>query len=395
MSGRRYEIDTDELLNLSRDMIRIPSVFSQEAEISQFIFDRLQSWDLHPRKVPVDGYGDCVVAEAGAPGGPAIAFNGHMDTVEVMKGWVHDPFGAAVEDGLLYGLGALDMKCGLAALMLSFKAMAQSEVLGDHRLMFQAVSGEEENGAGTRALIANGCLEGAEAVIVGEGFGGLRAVTHGRRGGSYFDFEVRGRSAHGAAPHLGVNAIVDACKLVSELEKMEMKSTDGLMADDFSPLRESQTVLRMNGGGASLSVPDRCTVRMVRCTIPSGKIDLTEDLRAVVESANLRSEVDVRFEDGVEDLYYPYQTDPGSKLVRAAVDSVEEHTGKRPTLVCGISEADDNIVSRELGIPVICVGPGESGDLARYHKPEECISVSQLPTAAAVYCSIVERLCSG
>jgi len=318
-----------------------------------------------------------------------------MDTVEVMKGWGHDPFGAAVEDGLLYGLGALDMKCGLAALMLSFKAMAQSEVLGDHRLMFQAVSGEEENGAGTRALIANGCLEGAEAVIVGEGFGGLSAVTHGRRGGSYFDFEVRGRSAHGAAPHLGVNAIVDACKLVSELEKMEMKSTDGLMADDFSPLRESQTVLRMNGGGASLSVPDRCTVRMVRCTIPSGKIDLTEDLRAVVESANLRSEVDVRFEDGVEDLYYPYQTDPGSKLVRAAVDSVEEHAGKRPTLVCGISEADDNIVSRELGIPVICVGPGESGDLARYHKPEECISVSQLPTAAAVYCSIVERLCSG
>jgi acetylornithine deacetylase/succinyl-diaminopimelate desuccinylase-like protein len=393
LSSNNSRIDPDELLNLSREMIRIPSVFSKEAEISRFIYDKLQSWGFSPKKVPVKGYGACVVAETGRPGGPAIAFNGHMDTVEVMDGWIHDPFGATIEDGLLYGLGALDMKCGLASLMVAFKAMSDSESLGGHRLVFHAVSGEEKNGSGTRALIANGDLRGTEAVIVGEGFGGMRAVTHGRRGGSYFDFDVRGKSAHGAAPHLGVNAVVDACKLVSVLERMEMKVTDGLMADDFSPLRESQTVLSIQGGGESLSVPDRCTVRIVRCTIPGGGIDLTEEMNAAVESAGLRSSVEVRFEDGVDDLYYPYQTDPESRLVKAAVDAVEHHTGKRPALVCGISEADDNIIARELGIPVICVGPGESGDLARYHKPEECITISQLPTAAGIYCSIVEKLC--
>jgi acetylornithine deacetylase/succinyl-diaminopimelate desuccinylase-like protein len=393
MSGKDSPIDDVELLNLSRDMIRIPSVFSKEDEMSRYIFDKFEAWGFSPSQVPVEGYGACVVVETGSPGGPAIVFNGHMDTVEVMDGWVHDPFGACVEEGLLYGLGALDMKCGLASMMVAFKALSNAEALGEHRLVFQAVSGEEKNGSGTRTLISNGYLRGAEAVIVGEGFGGLRAVTHGRRGGSYFDFEVRGRSAHGAAPHLGVNAVVDACALVSELERMEMKSTDGLMADDFSPLRESQTVLSIRGGGESLSVPDRCTVRIVRCTIPRGRIDLTEDLRAVIDAAGLQSEVEVWFENGIEDLYYPYQTDPGSPLVKAAVEAVESHTGRRPALVCGISEADDNIISRELGIPVICVGPGESGDLARYHKPEECISVSQLPVAAGIYCSVVERLC--
>jgi acetylornithine deacetylase/succinyl-diaminopimelate desuccinylase-like protein len=386
-------IDSEELLALSREMIRIPSVYTQEAEISQFIFEKLEEWGFTPTRVPVEGYGPCVAAHVGDPNSSTVVLNGHMDTVEVMDGWRHDPFGAEVEDGRLYGLGSLDMKCGLAAMMVAFRALSSSDKLRDHRLVFQAVSGEELDGAGTRAMIANGALRNAEAVIVGEGFGGLRAVTHGRRGGSYYDFEVRGKSAHGAAPHLGVNAVVDACRLVSELEKMELRVTEGLMADDFSTLRESQTVLRISGGGTSLSVPERCSVRIIRCTIPGVNIDITEELKAVVEAANLRSDVEVRFEDGVKDLYHPYQTDPGSNLVRAAVEAVEVHTGNRPTLVNGISEADDNIISHELGIPVICVGPGESGEYARYHRPEECITISQLPTAAKIYCSIVEKLC--
>lgn len=393
LSGNDNQIEAEELLSLSRDMIRIPSVYTKEHEISRFIFEKLETWGFYPRRVPVEGHGPCVIAQVGNPELPSIVLNGHMDTVEVMDGWIHDPFGAVVEDGKLYGLGALDMKCGLASLMVAFRSLSSSGRLRDHSLKFQAVSGEEYIGAGTRAVIASGELRNAEAVIVGEGFGGLRAVTNGRRGGSYFDLEIQGKSAHGAAPHLGVNAVVDACRLVAEIEKMEMSSTKGIMADDFSPLRESQTVLSISGGGVSLSVPDRCTVRIVRCTIPGGKIDITNDLEAVVEDAGLRSKVIIRFEEGDEHLYLPYQTDPESPLVAAAVEAVERHTGAKPALVSGVSEADDNIVSKELGVPVICVGPGESGEMARYHKPEECITISQLPTATNIYCSIVETLC--
>ena len=393
MSGTEWQIDETELLDLSKALIRIPSVFTKEQEISKFVFAKLEDWGFSPRTIQVEGHGPCVVVEAGDPELPSIVLNGHMDTVEVMEGWTHDPFGAVVEDGRLYGLGALDMKCGLAAMMIAFRQLSSSDRLMGHSLKFQAVTGEELSGGGTRAAIANGELDNAKAVIVGEGFGGLRAVTNARRGGSYFDFEILGKAAHGAAPHLGVNAVVDASRLVCELEKMPMTTAVGVMADDFSPLRESQTVLRISGGGASLSVPDKCTVRLVRCTIPGGKVEMTDDMRAVVESAGLKSKADVRFNDAPVDLYYPYRTDPDSPLVVAAVESIEEHTGARPTLVCGVSEADDNIIVRELGIPAICVGPGESGELARYHKPEECITISQLPTAAKVYCSTVERLC--
>ena len=393
MPSTDIDVDVNEVIELARELIRIPSVYSQEAEISSFIHSRLEEWDLCPRRVPVEGHGPCVVAESGAEGAPSIVLNGHMDTVEVMAGWEHDPFGADIENGRLYGLGSLDMKSGLAALMIAFRNLSDSECVRRRRLVFQAVPGEELDGSGTRALIQKGLFEGAEAVIVGEGFGGLGAVTNGRRGGAYYDFEVIGQSAHGAMPHLGKNAVVDASKIICALEKSELAVSERLKSDAFEPLRETQTILQVSGGGNSLSVPERCSVRFVRCTIPGGRTDLQAELESVVEGLSLECGVEITFKGGPGDLYLPYLTCPDEPLVEAAVASLKEHVGSEPVLVCGVSEADDNLIAQELGLPVICVGPGESGGKARYHQPEESIGTSQLSTAVEVYASIVRRLC--
>jgi acetylornithine deacetylase/succinyl-diaminopimelate desuccinylase family protein len=393
MSSIDFDIDADEVFELARDLIRIPSVYTQEAEISSYIYNRLDEWGMSPRRIPVEAHGSCVVSHIGEEGSPSIVLNGHMDTVEVMSGWKHDPFGAELEDGRLFGLGSLDMKCGLAAMMVAFKTLAETQSTKGHRIVFQAVSGEEDNGSGTRALIRNGEFDGADAAIVGEGFGGLNAITNGRRGGAYYNFEVRGQAAHGAMPHLGKNAILDAAKIVCALENVELAYSSELKSDAFEPLHEAQTVLRISGGGVSLSVPERCTVELVRCTIPGGRTDLMTELESLVKGLSLECEVDITFKGGPGDLYLPYLTNPESALVRAAHDSIVEHTGNEPNLVCGVSEADDNLISQELGVPVICIGPGEVGEMARYHKPEESISVSQLATTAKVYCSTVQRLC--
>ena len=393
MTSEEFEVGSDEVLELAREMIRIPSIYTQEGEISAYIYSRLDDWGLSPRRVPVEGHGPCVVAEVGDKGAPSIVFNGHMDTVEVMDGWEHDPFGAELEGSRLFGLGSLDMKSGLAAMMVAFRKLSESDCAKRRRLVFQAVSGEEFNGAGTRTLIQAGSFDGAEAVIVGEGFGGLRAVTHGRRGGAYYDFEVKGQSAHGATPHLGKNAVADASRIVCALQDIELAVSETLKSDAFEPLSEAQTVLRISGGGKSLSVPERCTISMVRCTIPGGRTDLQADLESLVAGLSLECEVDIEFKGGPGDLYLPYLTNQDSPLVRAAVEAITDLTGEAPALVCGVSEADDNLVSQELNLPVVCVGPGESAATARYHRPEESVSTEQLPVAAKVYCSIVRRLC--
>lgn len=385
-------IDDDEVVSLAKDMIRIPSVFGDEARLGEFIASRLESWGFSPRFVDVPGFGPDVIADYGNSELPKVVLGGHMDTVEVMAGWRHDPFRATVEDGMLYGLGALDMKCGLAGLMVAFKAISKMGLHDKVHVSFQAVSGEEKDGDGIRALIRAGELDNTGAVIVGEGFGGLGVVTAGRRGGSYYEIEVHGKSAHGATPHKGVSAVVDASRIVLALEGMEMASSEGIMADDLSPLKESQTVLMMQGGTGSLTVPDRCMMKLVRSTVPGGRTDISEDLRGLISGLGLKASSVVTFKSDEKDLYRPHMTPLDSPLVRAATASVEAYTGKRPAIVCGVSEADDNVIAHETQVPVICVGPGESGVLARYHQPEEAISVSQVPVASRVYAHTVLSL---
>jgi len=385
-------VDEKEILRLSRQLIAIPSTYTHEERISRFIFDKLDRWDLSPKRVPVKGHGDDVVASVGSREHPAIVLNGHMDTVDVASGWVHDPFDPVVEKGFLFGLGSLDMKCGLAALMVAFKALAESGSVKGYRVCFHAVSGEEDTGAGTRTLVERGEFAGAKAVIVGEGFGGLRAITNSRRGGSYYDIEVRGKSAHGATPHLGINAVVDASKMICALDQMKLKRAGGIEGDDFNPLTESQAVLSISGGSPALSVPDSCKIRLVRSTLPGKGIDATKEITAVLRRLRLRSKVKVTLIRNREDPYWPYLTDPASPLVRTAVDAVKVHTGVSPRLVCGVSEADDNIIAHELGLPVISLGPGEAGAQSRYHQAEESISIAQLGVASRVYCRLIVRL---
>jgi acetylornithine deacetylase/succinyl-diaminopimelate desuccinylase-like protein len=385
-------IHPHEVLELAREMVRIPSSYTEEAGMSRFVLSKLSEWGFEPRAVPVEDHGDCVVAEFGDPDLPAIVLNGHMDTVKVADGWTRDPYSADVEEGYLVGLGSSDMKSGLAALMVAFRALRDSGLMEKHRLVFQAVSGEEDIGAGTKKLISSGEFKGASAVIVGEGIGGYGVVTNSRRGGSYYDIVVKGRSAHGANPEKGINAVVDASRIACMLDTMPLPQSKGLTGDDSTPLGETQTVLRIEGGTTSLSVPDRCTIKVVRLAIPGGKRDYSEELSAEIGKLDLKSEVTVTLRLGTDEPYSPYVTDPKSALVAAVRTAVERYTGATPRPLCGLSEADDNLISAELGLPVVCVGPGERHEVARYHQPDEWISVEQLEYAAQIYCAAVLNL---
>jgi succinyl-diaminopimelate desuccinylase len=380
----RQMIDDKEVLQLSRELIRIPSVSTHEERISKFIFQRLDRWGLSPRLVPVKGFGPSVFAEIGNRKAPSIVLNGHIDTVEVMSGWKHDPFGAKVENEMLYGLGSLDMKAGIAALMIAFRSIAEIADQRSSRIVLQAVTGEETMCAGTRAMISRGKFRNARAVIVGEGFGGLRAISNGRRGGSYFDIEVAGKAAHGSKPEDGINAIADTAKIVCAIDAMKLKTVKGLVADDFQTLNESQTVLKISGGSQTLTVPEKCSLKLVRCTVP-GSGNVEAELMGIIRNLNLKSRVRIELETTPGDLLHPYVTAPTSPLVKAAAKSIKALTGKQPMLVIGRSEADDNIIAHDARVPVICFGPGESGDLARYHQPEEAISIPQLALASRAY----------
>ena len=90
----------------------------------------------------------------GAGGGKSIMLSGHMDVVQRGSKWTHDPFAATVEDGKIYGRGAVDMKGGIGAMTMAVKAIqgAGLKLKGDVKI--GTVVDEEAGGMGTLALMA-------------------------------------------------------------------------------------------------------------------------------------------------------------------------------------------------------------------------------------------------
>src|SRR5262249_9778295 len=100
---------------------------------------------------------------------PALLLNGHLDTVPPgLRGWTRDPFSAELDDGRLWGLGAVDMKAGVACIALAAIALARSgaQLLGD--LVVAATSGEEVDSIGAHRLVKSGGLADVDSVVVAE-----------------------------------------------------------------------------------------------------------------------------------------------------------------------------------------------------------------------------------
>ncbi len=99
----------EELLALTTKMIQAPSYSGQEnlvVDVMKKFCDEHKFTDIH-----VDRYGNCICHIKGSKPGPKILFDGHMDTVPVpdKTKWDHDPFGAEIVDGRMYGRGTSDI----------------------------------------------------------------------------------------------------------------------------------------------------------------------------------------------------------------------------------------------------------------------------------------------
>ena len=155
-----------------------------------------------------------VVARIGPSDAPALMLNGHLDVVGV-EGMIHAPFAAAVENSRIYGRGSADMKGGIAAMCAAAATAANPE--SDRQVLVTAVVDEEYESLGMRALLAAGIR--AEMAIITEPT--RLAICPAHRGFAWFDVALKGRAAHGSRYDVGIDAIMHAALLLSELDLLE------------------------------------------------------------------------------------------------------------------------------------------------------------------------------
>ena len=183
---------------------------------------------------PPDGPTENMVAIRGE-GSPHFGFAGHLDVVPPGDGWNNDPFAAEIEDGLLTGRGANDMKSAIAAYIAAI-----SRIESPTGTLSLLITGDEEGYAtyGTPRIIdwLNERQIRPEMILIGEPTSVDRlgdTVKIGRRGSVNMWIEVPGVQGHVAYPHRATNPVAPLARIIEAL--------DGLHLDDGNELSPPRT----------------------------------------------------------------------------------------------------------------------------------------------------------
>jgi acetylornithine deacetylase/succinyl-diaminopimelate desuccinylase-like protein len=159
--------DDSAPVTLAQQLIRIPSYLWHESEVGHWIADwmRARDFQVELQEVPLrDGRvtHQAIGMLKGDGSGPSLMLCGHTDTSDWggrpfrEAEWTHDPFGGDIEDGYLYGLGAINMKAGVAAILTAADTVRRSEVPLKGDLIVACVVAETGGGVGALHLIESG-----------------------------------------------------------------------------------------------------------------------------------------------------------------------------------------------------------------------------------------------
>ena len=160
-------LQPDEPVALAQQLIRIPSFLWQESELGHWLADwlRQRDFEVELQEVPLAGGASthqAIGVLRGDGSGPSLMLCGHTDTSdwngEVFRheDWSHDPFAADIENGMLYGLGAINMKAGLASILMAAETLRRSGLPLRGDLSVACVVAETGGGAGAQHLLASG-----------------------------------------------------------------------------------------------------------------------------------------------------------------------------------------------------------------------------------------------
>lgn len=240
-AGRR------SLAERAAQLVAIPSVSGNERAIADFV-------EAEARRLPGEVWrvSHTVVHRAPPRGRPMLVLAGHLDTVPAQGNET-----PRLAGGSLFGLGACDMKAGVAVQL----ALAESLAGADTRFDLAFVYYECEEVSLARnglAKLWGPCpwLAEADLAILLEPTGG--AVELGCQGSLHAEITVAGRSAHSARPWLGENAIYKALPLLSRLAAMAAAPVEV----DGVTYRETVQVTEARAGQGRNVVPAAFTMNV-------------------------------------------------------------------------------------------------------------------------------------
>jgi len=393
MSRNWYESALElkpELVQFMQDIIRIPSLSSRESAVIQRIRDEMIRLDYD--EVTVDPMGNLLGRIGGGP--RVIAFDGHVDTVDVgaPELWHRDPHSGDIEQGILYGRGASDMKGGVASSVYAGALLKKWGMPAEVTVWVTATVQEEDCDGLCWQYIVNEDKLRPDLVVITEPTS-LR-IYRGQRGRMEMTVHTAGVSCHGSAPERGDNAIYKMAAIIADIEELNER------LPPREPLgKGSVTISQISSTSPSLcAVADGCSIHLDR-RLTTGETEVTSvaEILALpsVQAARARVTVLDYAVPSYTGLVYPtrkyYPTwetgeaDPAIELARSTFRETfdeEAATGFWTFSTNGVATAGMH------GIPTIGFGPGHEHFA---HAPNEQTEVEHLVRCSAFYAALVNR----
>src|SRR5690348_4493093 len=317
---------TIDPIALARQLINCPSVTPARGEVFDVLAAALEPlgftchrWVLGE---PPDGPTENMVAIRGS-GSPHFGFAGHLDVVPPGDGWAVDPYSATIEDGVLVGRGASDMKSAIAAFVA-----AVSRVEAGAGTISLLITGDEEGYAtyGTPRIIdwLNEHQIRPDMILVGEPTSVDRlgdTVKIGRRGSVNMWIEAPGVQGHVAYPHRTKNPVPPLARVIAALDALHLD--DG--TEQFPPSNLEFTAIS-TPTDASNVIPGSATAQLnIRFNNLHRGADLVKLVEEIAEREAPGAKVKARISGEA------FLTPPG-RLYDVVVEAIEQETGLKPEL---------------------------------------------------------------
>jgi succinyl-diaminopimelate desuccinylase len=365
---------------LAQALINSPSVTPASGQVFDVLEEALEPLGFTCHRwvmgEPPDGPTENMVAIRGE-GSPHFGFAGHLDVVPPGEGWNGDPYGAQIEDGILIGRGANDMKSAIAAYVAATSRLKPSA--GTLSLL---ITGDEEGYAayGTPRIIdwLNEKQIRPDMILIGEPTSVDRlgdTVKIGRRGSVNMWIEVPGVQGHVAYPHRTTNPIAPLARVIAALSAVRLDEG----SDQFPPSNLEFTGID-TPTHASNVIPGSATAQLnIRFNNLQKGADLVRMVEEVAEREAPGAKVTARISGEA------FLTPPG-RLYDVIVEAIEEETGEKPELSTSGGTSDGRFLIQLC--PVVDFGLPN----ATMHKVGECARVADIEALSRIYERIVRKV---
>ncbi|MFP3036832.1 MAG: succinyl-diaminopimelate desuccinylase [Arsenophonus sp.] len=370
------------VLNLTQQLIQQPSISPDDHGCQIILIKRLKKLDFSIEVMSFDNTTN-LWAYHGEPQSETLAFAGHTDVVPAGKiqDWRYPPFTPTLNNGLLYGRGAVDMKGSLAAMIIAAERFIIDFPNHSGRLAFLITSDEESNSINGMAKVVDKLITRNEQIkycIIGEPSSHVKLgdiIKNGRRGSLTATLIIKGTKGHIAYPHLANNPIHSSLQFLNELINKKWDIGNAF----FSPT-SMQIFDIYSDNTANNVIPSEFVIKFnFRFSNELTEKEIHQKVEVILKKYQFNYKIEWLLSAN------PFLTKKG-KLFNIVNEVIEQCCHYKPLLSTDGGTSDARFITK------MCSQIIELGHLNKtIHKVNECVSIFDLKRLCIIYNKIIKK----